>query len=139
MVETECVGAIGKGSLVLLGVLRGDRVEDARKLAERVARFRMFEDDRGRMERSLLEIGGSALLVSQVTLAHRDAMGRKGRRPSFDLAARPDQALPLCASFEEALRELGVRVSTGRFGARMQVELVNDGPVTIWLDSRARE
>jgi D-tyrosyl-tRNA(Tyr) deacylase len=134
-IEAECIASIETGAVVLLGVLRGDSAREAQALAERVARFRMFEDERGRMERSLLDVGGSALVVSQVTLAHCDLSRRKGRRPSFDLAAHPDLARPLCDSFGTALQVLGVPVSTGRFGARMQVELVNDGPVTFLFEA----
>lgn len=124
-------GAIGPGLCVLLGVARTDDEAAARRLAERVARLRIFENEEGKFDRSLLDVGGEALLVSQFTLI---ADTRKGNRPSFADAAPPDQAEPLYEAFCAALRALGVPVATGVFGARMEVELVNDGPVTIVLD-----
>lgn len=130
-VEGELVGACGPGMLVLLGVLRGDGEPQARRLAERAARMRFFSDEDGRMNLDVSGAGGGALVVSQFTLA---ADGRKGRRPSFGAAAPPEQARPLCELFTRRLRELGVPTQTGRFGASMQVELVNDGPVTFVLD-----
>jgi len=131
-VDGETVGAVdGDGLLVLLGVLDGDDAAVGERLAERVARYRVFPDDRGRMNRSVLEVGGGALVVSQFTLA---ADGRKGRRPSFDRAAPPAIAEPLYEAFAEHLRTLGVgRVETGRFGAAMEVELTNLGPATFVL------
>jgi D-tyrosyl-tRNA(Tyr) deacylase len=131
LVVGERVGAIGPGMLVLLGVLRGDDALQARRLAERIARLRFFADEHGRMDRSALDLGLAALVVSQFTLA---ADGRKGRRPSFDLAAPPEVAEPLYEHFVAALRELGLPTSTGRFGARMDVELLNQGPVTFVLE-----
>ncbi len=130
VVDGEAVGSIGQGLCVLLGVAREDTEEEAARLAGRVARLRIFEDDEGRFDRSLLDVGGAALLVSQFTLI---AKTEKGNRPSFSDAAPPEQAEPLYERFCAALRELGVPVETGRFGARMAVELVNDGPVTIVL------
>src|SRR5438093_8720396 len=130
-VEGEVVGEIGPGLALLLGIERGDRDEDARRLAGKVARLRIFEDDAGKFDRSLLDIGGAALVVSQFTLI---ADTRKGNRPSFALAAPPDEAQPLYESFCAALADAGVHVEQGRFGARMAVALVNDGPVTIVLD-----
>lgn len=127
-------GEIGPGMLVLLGVAEGDDDEDARRLATKVARLRVFEGDTGRFDRSLLDTGGAALVVSQFTLL-ADSKRQKGTRPDFSAAARPEVAEPLYDRFCEALRELGVPVETGIFGARMQVELVNDGPVTIFLDT----
>ena len=124
-------GAIGPGLLVLLGVAAGDREQDALALAGRVARLRIFENEEGRFDRSLLDTGGAALVVSQFTLI---ADTGKGNRPSFAGAARPEEAEPLYERFCAALRELGVPVEQGVFGARMAVELVNDGPVTIVLD-----
>jgi D-tyrosyl-tRNA(Tyr) deacylase len=124
-------GEIGPGVCVLLGVAESDDEATAERLAGRVARLRIFEDDQGKFARSLLDTGGAALVVSQFTLI---ADTRKGNRPSFAAAARPERAEPLYESFSEALRALGVHVETGVFGARMQVELVNDGPVTIVLD-----
>jgi D-aminoacyl-tRNA deacylase len=130
LVEDEPRGRIGPGLCVLLGVARGDEAADAERLAGRVARLRIFENDAGRFDRSLLNIGGAALVVSQFTLLADTA---KGNRPSFTDAAPPEEAEPLYERFCEALRALGIRVETGLFGARMEVELVNDGPVTIVL------
>ena len=124
-------GSIGTGLCVLLGVAEGDDEDAAVRLAGKVARLRVFENDDGRFDRSLLDVGGAALVVSQFTLLADTA---KGTRPSFSGAARPERAEPLYERFAQALRELGVEVATGVFGARMQVELVNDGPVTIVLD-----
>ena len=125
------VGSVGPGLLVLLGVAAGDDGTTADRLATKVAQLRIFEDEGGRFDRSLLDVRGGALVVSQFTLI---ADTRKGTRPSFGRAARPELAEPLVTRFCEALRLLGVVVETGQFGARMAVELVNDGPVTIVLD-----
>jgi D-tyrosyl-tRNA(Tyr) deacylase len=130
-VENECVARIGGGVLILLGVMRGDDLGCAQRLAERVVRFRYFADDTGRMNRSILEAGGGALVVSQFTLA---ADGRKGRRPSFDRAAPPEEAETLYLSFCDHMAAMGVPTRTGEFGAMMQVELINDGPVTFLLE-----
>jgi D-tyrosyl-tRNA(Tyr) deacylase len=130
-VREKPVGEIGPGLGVLLGVDREDGPAEATRLAEKVARLRIFEDEQGRFDRSLLDTGGQALVVSQFTLLADTA---KGNRPSFAAAAPPEHAEPLYDAFCEALRELGVRVETGVFGARMAVELVNDGPVTIVLE-----
>jgi D-aminoacyl-tRNA deacylase len=130
VVEAEVVGEIGRGLCVLLGVAREDGEKEAARLAGRVARLRIFEDEGGKFDRSLLDVGGAALVVSQFTLIADTA---KGNRPSFSDAAPPEQAEPLYEAFCGPLRELGVEVATGRFGARMTVELVNDGPVTIVL------
>jgi D-tyrosyl-tRNA(Tyr) deacylase len=124
-------GEIGRGLCVLLGVARDDGVAEAERLAGKVARLRVFENDDGKFDRSLLDVGGAALVVSQFTLIADTA---KGNRPSFADAAPPEQAVPLYERFYEELRALGVHVETGIFGARMAVELVNDGPVTIVLD-----
>ena len=123
-------GEIGNGLLVLLGIAEGDGEDDAARLAGKVARLRVFENDEGRLDRSLLDTGGAALVVSQFTLI---ADTQKGNRPSFTAAAAPQDAEPLVENFCSALRELGIPVETGVFGARMEVELVNDGPVTITL------
>ncbi len=131
----EVVGRCGFGMLVLLGVERADGEREGRRLAERVARYRFFPDEEGRMNRSILDVGGEALVVSQVTLA---TVG-KGRRPSFDRAAPPERAEALYLDFARALGELGVSTRTGAFGARMEVELVNDGPVTFLLEDAAPE
>lgn len=130
-VGEEPAGEIGAGLCVLLGVARGDGPEEASRLAGKVARLRIFEDDQGRFDRSLLDTGGEALVVSQFTLL---ADASKGNRPSFTEAAAPEEAEPLYEVFCDELRRLGVGVATGVFGARMEVELVNDGPVTIALD-----
>jgi D-tyrosyl-tRNA(Tyr) deacylase len=126
-------GAIGPGVCVLLGVAAGDDEAVAIRLAEKVARLRIFENDAGKFDRSLVDVGGSALVVSQFTLI-TDSRRQKGARPDFSRAARPEEAEPLYERFCEALRELSVPVQTGVFGARMAVALVNDGPVTIILD-----
>jgi D-aminoacyl-tRNA deacylase len=131
VVDGDVVGEVGRGLCVLLGVARTDGEVEAERLAGRVARLRIFENDDGRFDRSLLDVDGAALVVSQFTLI---AYTAKGNRPSFTDAAPPEQAEPLYESFCAALRELGVEVATGHFGARMAVELVNDGPVTIVLD-----
>jgi D-tyrosyl-tRNA(Tyr) deacylase len=131
-VEDEVVGEIGPGLCVLLGVAREDDEDAAELLAGRVARLRIFENDEGKFDRSLLDAGGAALVVSQFTLIADTA---KGNRPSFSGAAPPEVAEPLYERFSSALRELGVTVETGVFGARMRVELANDGPVTILLDA----
>jgi D-tyrosyl-tRNA(Tyr) deacylase len=131
-VEGETAGEIGLGLVVLLGVALGDGPEDARRLASKTADLRIFAGPEGRFDRSLVESGGAALVVSQFTLL---ADVRKGRRPSFTNAAPPDEASSLVDAFSQALRELGVPVETGRFGAHMVVELANDGPVTIVLDT----
>jgi D-tyrosyl-tRNA(Tyr) deacylase len=124
-------GAIGQGLCVLLGVGRGDDAETAARLAAKIARLRIFENKNGKFDLSLLDTGGAALVVSQFTLI---ADTEKGNRPSFSEAAPPELAEPLYERFCDALRELGVPVATGVFGARMAVSLVNDGPVTIILD-----
>jgi D-tyrosyl-tRNA(Tyr) deacylase len=123
-------GSIGPGLCVLLGIAEGDAAADAERLAEKVARLRVFQNEEGRFDRSLLDTGGAALVVSQFTLIAETA---KGNRPSFSGAARPEVAEPLYERFCEVLRGLGVEVATGVFGARMAVELVNEGPVTIVL------
>ena len=126
-------GEIGSGLCVLLGVAAADESGAAARLAGKVARLRIFENDDGKFDRSLLDVGGEALVVSQFTLI-ADSRRQKGTRPSFSDAARPEQAEPLYEAFCGALRELGVPVQTGVFGARMQLEVVNEGPVTIVLD-----
>ncbi|MCS7079646.1 MAG: D-aminoacyl-tRNA deacylase [Chloracidobacterium sp.] len=130
-VAGEVVGRCGRGLCVLVGVTHGDTEADADWLAEKTANLRIFEDDAGKMNRSLLEIGGGALVVSQFTL-YGDA--RKGRRPSFTDAAPPAVAAPLVMRYADALRLLGVPVETGVFGAVMRVEIHNDGPVTLILE-----
>ena len=127
------VGEIGRGLLVLLGVDRSDTTDDGDYLANKIAHLRIFEDDNGKMNRSLLEAGGEMLVVSQFTL-----LGdcRKGRRPSFINAAEPDKATELYEHFVKRVRELGITVQTGQFRAMMEVALINDGPVTLILESR---
>jgi D-tyrosyl-tRNA(Tyr) deacylase len=131
LVGGEVRSRIGAGLCILLGVARGDDAAAAERLAGRVARLRIFENDEGRFDRSLLDVGSAALVVSQFTLLADTA---KGNRPSFSDAAPPEEAEPLYERFCEGLRALGPEVETGVFGARMEVELVNDGPVTIILD-----
>lgn len=132
VVAGEMVGRIERGFLVLLGVAESDTAEDARTLARKVTGLRVFEDDAGKMNLGLAEIGGAMLVVSQFTL-----LGdcRQGRRPSFVAAARPDQAETLYQLFVSEVRDLGTTVATGRFQQHMEVSLVNDGPVTLLLDS----
>jgi len=127
----EVVAEIGPGLCILLGVAAGDGETEAVRLAGKVARLRVFPDEEGRFDRSVLDAGGSALVVSQFTLLADTA---KGNRPSFSDAAPPEDAEPLYERFCDGLRELGVPVQQGVFGAAMQVELVNDGPVTIVVD-----
>jgi len=131
-VAGEVVGEIGPGLCVLLGIARGDEASEASRLAGRVARLRVFENEAGKFDRSLADTGGAALVVSQFTLLADTA---KGNRPSFTEAADPDLAERLYAEFCSALREIEVPVETGVFGARMSVELVNEGPVTILLET----
>jgi D-tyrosyl-tRNA(Tyr) deacylase len=131
-VEGEQIAAIGPGLLLLAGIADGDDAATAARLARKCAELRIFADDEGRFEHSLLDTGGEALVVSQFTLL---ADVRKGRRPSFVAAAAPERAAPLVDAFADALRSLGVPVACGRFGAHMRVSLENDGPVTIVLDS----
>ncbi|MGZ3216247.1 D-aminoacyl-tRNA deacylase [Paracoccus sp. T5] len=134
-VEGQQIGQIGPGLLVLVCAMQGDDDSAADKLAARVARLRIFRDDQGRMNRALLDTGGAALVVSQFTLA---ADTRTGNRPGFSSAAAPEDGRRLYEAFAQALRQLGIATETGQFGADMQVRLLNDGPVTIWLDSTDR-
>jgi D-tyrosyl-tRNA(Tyr) deacylase len=131
-VDGDRISSIGPGLLVLLGVATGDGAAEAQRLAEKTVELRIFSDAEGKFNLSLIETGGAALVVSQFTLL---ADVRKGRRPSFTAAAPPDRASALVDVFVAALRERGVPVETGRFGAHMLVELENDGPVTIVLDT----
>jgi len=130
--KDEIVGQIGRGLLVLLGVAKNDSAEDADYLANKIVNLRIFEDDAGKMNRSLLEFGGELLAVSQFTLL---ADCGKGRRPSFVAAAEPDKAAELYEKFVAAVRQRGVAVQTGRFRAMMEVALINDGPVTLIIES----
>jgi D-tyrosyl-tRNA(Tyr) deacylase len=134
-IDGQVTGQIGAGLVVLLGVEQGDALADAQQLADKAVQLRIFDDADGKMNLSLLETGGAMLIVSQFTL-----LGdcRKGRRPSFIDAAPPDEANRLYEAFVAAVGAQGVRVATGTFRAMMQVELVNDGPVTLLLDSRRR-
>ena len=136
-VDGEVIGAIGPGSglVVLLGVGHADDVATAEALARRVVELRIFADEAGRTNRSLLDVGGAVLVVSQFTLY---ADTRRGRRPGFTDAAQPDLAIPCYERFCGSIEELGVTVARGRFGAEMAVELVNDGPFTIWLETDDR-
>lgn len=132
VVEQVVIGEIHRGLLVLLGVTQTDTAEDATWLADKIIGLRIFEDAAGKMNLGLEEIGGEVLVVSQFTL-YGDC--RKGRRPSFIDAARPEIAIPLYEAFIAAVRAHGIRTATGQFGAMMQIELVNDGPVTLIVDS----
>ena len=136
LVDGEVVGAIERGVLAYVGVAEGDTPAEAEWLADKIAGLRIFPSDERPIDRSLLDVGGAALVVSQFTLL---ADTRRGRRPSFTGAAAPDVAEPLVDAVAEALRGQGIEVATGRFGAMMQVESTNDGPVTIVLDSTDRE
>ena len=128
----ETIAAIGRGCVILLGIGHGDMEEHAHALARKVAHLRIFEDEARKMNRSLLEVGGEAIIVSQFTLY---ADTRKGRRPSFTDAALPELARPMVVRFAQMLCELGVPTKTGEFGAHMLVEIENDGPVTLWLET----
>jgi D-tyrosyl-tRNA(Tyr) deacylase len=132
IVAEQIVGKIDQGLLILLGVAQDDSEAEVKTLADKIVNLRIFPDDEGKMNRSLLENGGAALVVSQFTLY---ANTRKGRRPSFVEAAPPALAEPLVARFMAALEGYGIHVESGVFGAHMDVELLNDGPVTLWLDS----
>jgi D-aminoacyl-tRNA deacylase len=134
LVAEEVVGEIGPGLCVLVGIARGDEPEDAERLAGRVARLRIFENEEGKFDWSPVDIGGGALVVSQFTLI-ADTTSRKGTRPDLSDAAPAAQAEPLYERFCSALEALGVPIETGVFGAKMRVELANDGPVTIVVDS----
>lgn len=130
-VDGTVIAEIGPGLVILVGIGPGDGEEQARYLTEKIANLRVFEDEDGKINRSLLEVGGEAMVVSQFTLY---ADTRKGRRPSFTDAALPEVASPLVERFAQLLREQGVATQTGQFGAHMLVEIANDGPVTIWLE-----
>ena len=134
-VDDQTLGTVDRGLVVFLGVGPADDESTAERLARTVAELRIFADDQGRTNRSLLDVGGGALVVSQFTLF---ADTRRGRRPGFTAAAPPDVAEHLYLRFAAALGALGVPVATGRFGAAMAVELINDGPFTIWLDTAER-
>jgi len=131
-VDGDIVGEIDAGLLILVCAMPEDSPDTARALALKISKLRLFKDEAGKMNLSLAQTGGSALVVSQFTLA---ADTRRGTRPGFSYAAKPDVAETLYLQFAHALRDLGIAVATGRFGADMSVALVNDGPVTIWLDT----
>lgn len=133
-VSGEITGSIDYGLVLLVGITHGDTKDDAEYVAEKIANLRIFEDESGKMNHSVIDVGGSILSVSQFTL-YGDT--RKGRRPSFVDAARPEQAEPLYDFFNQKLRERGLTVATGVFGAMMDVALVNDGPVTLIVESKA--
>lgn len=134
-INGETVGAIGKGLVVFLGVGQGDTLEDARYLVDKVLNLRIFSDAQGRFNHSVQEVGGGILVVSQFTLY---AETRKGRRPSFTQAASPQEAQPLYEQVVALFRQSGLPVATGRFQEHMLVEVLNDGPVSIWIDSADR-
>ena len=134
-IEEEIVGTIEKGFAILLGISETDTEEDGKYLSEKIANLRIFEDSQGKMNLSCLDINGDFLVVSQFTLI---ADCRRGRRPSFVEAARPEKAISLYENFISILKQTGLKVETGKFGASMVVEIHNDGPVTIILDSRER-
>ncbi len=133
-IDNQKVASVGTGLLILLGIVDEDTQEDIEWLTRKIANLRIFEDEHGVMNRSLLDVGGDAIVVSQFTL---HASTKKGNRPSYIKAAKPDQAIPLYESFIKQLEmDLGKHIQTGQFGADMQVELINDGPVTIIIDSK---
>lgn len=132
-IDGEAVGAIGKGLVILFGVTHDDTEADCRYLADKVANLRVFSDSEGKMNLSLLETGGEALIISQFTL-YGDS--RKGRRPSYTDAALPERAIPLYEMFIREMEALGIKVATGRFGADMLVDIHNDGPVTLMVESK---
>ena len=133
-VDGETIGEIGPGLLILVCAMPGDTGDTGARLAEKIAKLRLFKDEAGKMNLSLAQIGGAALVVSQFTLA---ADTSRGNRPGFSGAAKPDEAKALYESFADDLTGLGIPVARGRFGADMAVALVNDGPVTLWLDTGA--
>ncbi|WP_313801150.1 D-aminoacyl-tRNA deacylase [Cytobacillus sp.] len=132
-VDGEIVGSIAKGFVLLVGVTHEDKIEDAQFLAEKIANLRVFEDDAGKMNLSILDKGGEILSVSQFTL-YGDC--RKGRRPNFMDAARPEHAVKIYEALNTSLEEKGIKVATGMFGAMMDVQLINDGPVTLIVESK---
>lgn len=133
-VREQTIGQIDQGLLILVCAMDGDGPKEADQLASKISKLRIFSDEAGKMNRSLLDIGGSALVVSQFTLA---ADTSRGNRPGFSSAAKPEEGRQLYEYFAKALEKLGIKVETGEFGADMQVSLVNDGPVTIWMDTTA--
>jgi D-tyrosyl-tRNA(Tyr) deacylase len=134
-VDGKIIGQIDAGFLVLICAMQGDTEAEATYLANKISKLRIFQDDAGKMNRSVADIGGGVLVVSQFTLA---ADTRRGNRPGFSNAAAPDEGNRLYQFFAQALRDLGLLVETGQFGADMKVRLLNDGPVTIWMDTEDR-
>ena len=132
MIENQCINQIEQGFVLLVGITHIDDLATVAKMADKIAGLRIFTDEQGKMNLSLADVAGEILSISQFTL-YADC--RKGRRPSFDMAARPEQAKPLYEQFNQCLRQTGILVKTGEFGADMKVALINDGPVTILLDS----
>lgn len=132
IIDEKVVGSIGRGLVLLVGVRCGDSKLDADYLLEKCVNMRIFPDEKGRFDKTLLDVGGELLIVSQFTLY---AETRKGRRPGFTDSAMPDEAIPLYEYFIEKAKEFGIRVETGSFGADMKVDIINDGPVTIMVDS----
>lgn len=131
-VDNSVVGKVGEGLLILICAMQGDSDVAGTKLAQKISKLRIFRDDEGRMNRSLMDIGGSALIVSQFTLG---ADTSRGNRPGFSMTAAPDEGRRLYEAFIADFKALGIPVETGQFGADMKVSLVNDGPVTIWMDT----
>jgi D-tyrosyl-tRNA(Tyr) deacylase len=131
-VEGQQIGATGAGLLILICAMAGDTKAEANQLINKITKLRIFKDDAGKMNKSIMDIGGSALVVSQFTLA---ADTKRGNRPGFSNAASPDEGRTLYEYFADGLAQAGVPVETGKFGADMKVSLINDGPVTIWLDT----
>lgn len=132
-VEEKIIGKIDRGILLLLGVEESDEEKELEYMCDKIPNLRIFEDEEGKMNKSLLDVGGSLLVISQFTLLG-DA--RKGRRPSFTQAARPEKAIPMYERFIDSMKEKNITTEAGEFGAHMEVELINDGPVTILLDSK---
>ena len=131
-VDGALIGECGPGVMILVCAMQGDRTDNANALVDKIAKLRIFKDDAGKMNKSIMDIGGSALVVSQFTLA---ADTKRGNRPGFSTAAFPDEGRALYEYFADGLAQAGVPVETGKFGADMKVSLINDGPVTIWLDT----
>ena len=134
LIEGEVIGKVGEGLLILVCAMQGDTGAKGAKLAQKISKLRIFRDDQGRMNRSLLDIGGSALIVSQFTLG---ADTSRGNRPGFSQAASPDEGRRLYETFVADFKAIGIATETGQFGADMKLSLLNDGPVTIWMDTEA--